>query len=72
MGAYGWRALDVTKHTIREVITVVLADEREWEPGRHVPLAVDEDDDCLVCILFLKSTYAHLIKMDDDLGIGVL
>ncbi|KAL5533104.1 hypothetical protein ACEPAF_4880 [Sanghuangporus sanghuang] len=47
MGAYGWRASDVTKHTIREVVTVVLADEREWEPGRHVPLAVDEDPDCL-------------------------
>ncbi|EJD05870.1 alpha/beta-hydrolase [Fomitiporia mediterranea MF3/22] len=47
MGAYGWRASDVTKHTIREIVTVVLADEREWEPGRHVPLAVDEDPDCL-------------------------
>ncbi|KAI5124566.1 hypothetical protein M0805_003086 [Coniferiporia weirii] len=48
MTQYGWRA-DVFKHTIREVITKVLADEREWEPGRQVPLAQDEDEDCLDC-----------------------
>ncbi|THH07288.1 hypothetical protein EW145_g3473 [Phellinidium pouzarii] len=45
---YGWRA-DVFKHTIKEVISTVLADEREWEPGRQVPLARDEDEDCIDC-----------------------
>lgn len=48
MGKYGWHSSDVRKHTIREVATVVLADEREWEPGREVPIAVEEDPDCLV------------------------
>ena len=50
MGAYGWRAHDVTKHTIKEVATVVLADERDWELGRQVPLAVEEDVECMVSI----------------------
>ena len=48
MGAYGWHAYDVTKHKIKEIATVVLADEREWEPGRQVPLAVPEDEECTV------------------------
>lgn len=47
MKQYGWRS-DVSKHTIREVITTVLEDEREWEPGRQVPLAVEEDENCIV------------------------
>jgi len=44
----GWR-VNVQKHTIKELITNVLADDREWEEGRHVPLAVDEDEDCIDC-----------------------
>ncbi|PAV23688.1 alpha beta-hydrolase [Pyrrhoderma noxium] len=52
MGKYGWHSSDVRKHTIREVATVVLADEREWEPDRDVPIAVEEDPDCLASECF--------------------
>ena len=48
MGEYGWHASDVRKHTIREVATIIIADEREWEPGRQVPMPIDEDPGCLV------------------------
>ena len=51
VGEYGWR-VDVKKHVIREVINTVLEDDREWEPGREVPNAVDEDEDCVVSFLF--------------------
>lgn len=43
----GWR-VNVQKHTIKELITNVLSDDRDWEAGREVPLAVDEDEDCVV------------------------
>lgn len=63
MGAYGWHAYDVRKHTIKEVVTVVLADEREWEPGRQVPLAVEEDEDCMVSMVYhhRQSFFPELI-----------
>ena len=43
----GWR-VDVRKHIIREVIMNILELDREWEEGRDVPLAVEEDEDCVV------------------------
>lgn len=44
----GWR-VDVRKHIIREVIMNILELDREWEEGRDVPLAVEEDEDCVDC-----------------------
>jgi lipase ATG15 len=44
----GWRP-DVRKHPIREVITKVLEDDRDWEEGRQVPLARREED-CFVSV----------------------
>jgi lipase ATG15 len=57
MGAYGWHAFDVTKHTIKEVSTVILADDREWEPGRQVPKPIEEVDDCLVRVFLAIIFY---------------
>ena len=46
VGELGWR-VDLRKHPIREVITKVIEDGREWELGRKVPLAREEVD-CVV------------------------
>jgi lipase ATG15 len=49
VGKLGWK-VDVRKHVIREVITNVLEAEEEWEEGRKVPLARDEED-CIVSVI---------------------
>lgn len=46
VGELGWR-VDVTKHPIREVILKVIEDGREWELGRKVPEAREEEE-CVV------------------------
>jgi lipase ATG15 len=40
---------DVRHHVIREVITRLLDDDRDWEEGRQVPLAREEED-CSVSV----------------------
>lgn len=54
----GW-SVDVRKHVIRDVITKVLeAEDVEWEEGRDVPLAREEED-CIVstvCIVWQAFT----------------
>jgi lipase ATG15 len=44
----GWMP-DVRHHVIREVITRLLDDDRDWEEGRQVPLAREEED-CSVSV----------------------
>lgn len=45
----GWK-IDVRKHVIREVITKVLeVEDVEWEEGRDVPLAREEEN-CIVSV----------------------
>jgi len=54
----GWK-VDVRKHVIREVIMNVLeAEDVEWEEGRDVPLAIEEED-CVVsgAYLLLQPLY---------------
>jgi len=43
----GWK-VDVRKHVIKDVITQVLGVELDWEEGRQVPLAREEED-CVDC-----------------------
>jgi len=47
VGKLGWR-VSVKKHTIKELISHVLESDQEWEEGRDVPLAIEEDD-CIDC-----------------------
>jgi lipase ATG15 len=42
VGKLGW-SVDVRKHVIRTVITEVLELDEEWEEGRKVPQATEED-----------------------------
>ncbi|KAG6910289.1 hypothetical protein DXG01_011686 [Tephrocybe rancida] len=60
VGKLGWR-VDVRKHVIRDVITKVLeSDGVEWEEGREVPLAREEED----CVDCYKWEFGHF--KDDD------
>jgi len=43
----GWK-VDVRKHVIKEIITKVLEADLEWEEGRLVPLAREEEN-CVDC-----------------------
>ena len=42
VGRFGW-SVDVRKHVIRTVISQVLDADEEWEEGRKVPHAIEED-----------------------------
>jgi lipase ATG15 len=46
VGKLGWR-VSVKSHTIKELISHVLESDQEWEEGRDVPLAIEEED-CIV------------------------
>lgn len=45
----GWKP-NVQKHVIKDVIHKVLEADVEWEEGREVPLARDEEEDCVVSL----------------------
>lgn len=57
VGELGWK-VDVRRHPIREVILKVIEDEREWELGRRVPLAREEEE-CVVSSLSTLDTVAQ-------------
>ncbi|KAG6820848.1 hypothetical protein H0H93_010675 [Arthromyces matolae] len=60
----GWR-VDVRRHVIRDVITKVLElDGVEWEEGREVPLAREEED-CMDCY---KWEFGHFKNSDEELA----
>ncbi|KAG6854575.1 hypothetical protein C0991_004911 [Blastosporella zonata] len=60
VGKLGWR-VDVRKHIIRDVITKILEiDDIEWEEGRDVPLAREEED----CVDCYKWEFGHFKDTD--------
>jgi len=59
VGKLGWK-VDVRKHVIKDVILKVLeADGVEWEEGRDVPLAREEQD----CVVSTCSSFIVKLTM---------
>lgn len=51
-------SVNVQNHPIKVIIDNLF--NEDWEDGREVPESVDEDEDCMVCFLFIHVCVIYL------------